>query len=139
MRPDLYCKKTERCLRQCRSCAYTQNRARDAEINRQWRERNWLRRWAVCKARNLENISVDFLLQLVEKQGMACAVTRIPFRRATPATAAWGPSLDRIDPKGGYVPSNVRVVLFAVNTFLGRMSDEEALFVAKKMVEGLKK
>ena len=30
----------------------------------------------------------------------------------------YAPSLDRIDPKRGYTPDNVRLVVFAINTML---------------------
>ena len=71
-----------------------------------------------------------------------CAVTGIPFHIPTDAAevkygrqSAFVPSLDRLDPGGGYTPDNCRIVLWAFNRFKGRETDEQILTIAKAFVE----
>lgn len=65
-----------------------------------------------------------------------CAITGIPFeiglRRAGPKNRS--PSIDRIKPELGYVPSNCRFVLACVNNFKHVDSDEKMYEVAKAIV-----
>jgi hypothetical protein len=52
--------------------------------------------------------------------------------------ANWdSPSLDRIDPDGPYSAENLRVVLFCVNAFRGRIADAQMLVVAKSLIAGI--
>lgn len=71
-----------------------------------------------------------------------CAVTGIQFHIPTSAAdckygrqSAFVPSLDRVDPSGGYTPENCRIVLWAYNRFKGRDSDQEILAIARALVD----
>lgn len=77
------------------------------------------------------------VLDLWKKQGGKCAITGIPFAEQGGMPRWNTASRDRIDPDGGYVKENVRLVLFCVNAFKGRMTDEDVLSVAKAIVAGL--
>lgn len=47
------------------------------------------------------------------------------------------PSIDRIDPKVGYLTSNCRIILHAVNALKGEGTDADILLVANAIVEAL--
>lgn len=86
------------------------------------------------------NLSPGYIRDLYLKQKGLCAVSGLQMLplgepRSTGRVSAVSPSLDKIVPILGYVPGNVRWVLFAVNAFKGVMSDEEMLTIARAMVE----
>lgn len=67
------------------------------------------------------NLNIGWLLNEAEKQQFKCKLTGIEFfakpisrRKIDP----YSPSLDRIEPEKGYVTTNVRIVIRAVNTML---------------------
>ena len=68
---------------------------------------------------------------LIAEQGYVCKMTGIKFDVDFKTEGAGGthlaPSPDRVDPKEGYVPGNVRWVLWAVNRGKGEM--DENLYV----------
>lgn len=67
------------------------------------------------------NLDVDFLLDLVERQEFRCALTGIEFFAQIDNAASIDPctpSIDRIEPQKGYVKSNVRVIIYAMNAML---------------------
>jgi hypothetical protein len=58
-----------------------------------------------------------------------CEATGIPFNMSR--QRGWDtPSLDRINPKLGYVKSNTRLVLFAVNTACGDWGEDILIEIA---------
>ena len=66
-----------------------------------------------------------------------CEVSGIPFRRSPGkgGPSYYSPTIDRIDPKLGYVLGNCRFILNAINVFKGRQGDAEMLQVAAAIVE----
>lgn len=67
------------------------------------------------------DITLDWLTAEVEANDFRCALTGIPFKFDADFAShinPYVPSLDRIDPRGGYTKDNVRVVLGAVNIML---------------------
>ena len=65
-------------------------------------------------------------------------MTDIPFIVSKrPAPFLFSPSIDRIDPAQGYVTSNCRFVLFAVNAMKGSGTDADILVIAKAIVDRL--
>jgi len=65
----------------------------------------------------------------LERQGYCCAATGIPFDLDAIGEGAgashFAPSPDRVVPSRGYVPGNVRWVLWMVNRAKGRMTEEQ--------------
>ena len=77
------------------------------------------------------------LLTLLEVQGFKCALTSLPFwaTEKLPGSVSWdSPSLDRIVHGGAYALRNVRIVLHCVNTFRGRMRDDQMILVARALL-----
>ena len=63
-----------------------------------------------------------------------CAVTDLPFNLDGGRT--WdSPSLDRINPKGGYTFANIRVVCHAVNSAIGDWGEGQLLKIARAIME----
>ena len=65
-----------------------------------------------------------------------CEVTGLPFDMGRPEGRGQNPlapSIDRIDPKRGYEPDNVQVVIFAFNAFKSNMSQERAVSLLRLM------
>ena len=62
---------------------------------------------------DLDIYAIDCLLV---DQGWRCAITGIPLVAPNGSQEPYGPSLDRIVPKLGYVPGNVRIVCNIANT-----------------------
>lgn len=65
-----------------------------------------------------------------------CAISGLPLeigkRGSGPSRMC--PSIDRIDPKGGYTPDNCRVIAHCVNAFRQDGTDEQMLEVARAIV-----
>jgi hypothetical protein len=71
-----------------------------------------------------------------------CQLTGLPFDfnpHKEKENNPYAPSVDRIDNNKGYVPGNIRIVLWAVNSALGESSDEEMLPILKAMVRAIQK
>lgn len=64
-----------------------------------------------------------------------CAVTGMPFAMNNRFGQLMSPSLDRIDPKKGYVPDNCRFILFSVNAFKGTGTDQDMLLIARQLLQ----
>lgn len=66
-----------------------------------------------------------------------CEMTGIAFRfKGTgPGPKVFSPSIDRIEPKLGYVPSNCRFILWAINAMKGEATDAEVFEIAEAIVE----
>lgn len=79
------------------------------------------------------DIDAEYLKQVWRDQKGMCAITGIPMVRAT--EAKWdSASVDRINPALGYIPGNVRLLIYCVNAFRGVMTDEQMIAVARKIV-----
>ena len=70
-----------------------------------------------------------------------CQLTGLPFdllQEQTTFQNPYAPSLDRIDSSLGYLDSNVRVVLAAVNRALGQEGETTMLPILEAMVASIK-
>jgi len=77
------------------------------------------------------DIDRDFILQKLTNG--KCEITGIKFdiiSKGRPSSRS--PSLDRIVPKLGYIKSNVRMILFAMNTFKNEWMDKDIYPIAKE-------
>lgn len=79
-------------------------------------------------------ITLDELSQLFITQGGRCALSGIEMTWAKGKLLPTSITLDRIDHDGGYTSGNVRLLCHAVNSFRGRMSDDEMIAMARSIV-----
>jgi hypothetical protein len=64
-----------------------------------------------------------------------CALTGLPFRsRDDRKAGVYSPSLDRIDNDKGYIQTNCRFILHALNMFKGVGTDEDIIYIAKSLL-----
>lgn len=72
-----------------------------------------------------------------------CEITGIPFDMRPIGVASkknpYAPSIDRIDNTKGYIQSNVRMVLWAVNLMHGEMTDSQLIDMCKAVLKGFNK
>lgn len=66
-----------------------------------------------------------------------CALTGFPMQLSGEKRAAWTASVDRIDPKLGYVPDNCRLVCYRANQMRSDMTNEELRVWLESMIHGL--
>jgi hypothetical protein len=73
----------------------------------------------------------------VSKWTGRCELTGIPFDMGLPGKPggrSYSPSIDRIVPSSGYVPTNCRFILYGINRFKGEMSDDEMFIMARLLL-----
>ena len=63
-----------------------------------------------------------------------CELTDLEFVLDSPRRIAMSPSLDQINPSGGYTTENARFVLWAINTAKGTDSDETLYKIAEALI-----
>lgn len=67
-----------------------------------------------------------------------CELTDLPFdlsRSQKGGPKMFSPSLDKIAPELGYIPSNCRFILLAINVMKQKGTDAEVLFIAEAIVK----
>ena len=74
-----------------------------------------------CKRKNIDfNLDFEFLQYLWKKQQGKCYYSGIPMlkKKKDNGFLCWdGPTLDRVNPSGGYLKNNVVWCIFAINSF----------------------
>ena len=110
------------------------NATRTAEQRKEWRRANRgsaLVSSARCRARD-KNLPFDLDAMEIQRRidiGR-CEMTGIPFD----LDGDWNsPSLDRIDPNGGYTMSNVRIVITALNVMMNKWGADKVLEIASAL------
>lgn len=75
-----------------------------------------------ARKNNLDfDIDLDWALEEVTRNDLRCALTGIPFFSKRPKDCLqhpYAPSIDKIDPKGGYTRDNCRIVVYALNVMM---------------------
>ncbi len=79
-------------------------------------------------------VSPDFLWNLFQAQGGKCALTGMPLVLQQRRHDNGNASLDRIRNEEGYTEDNVRWVLIDVNLMKRTLTDEQLLFLCRKVV-----
>lgn len=83
------------------------------------------------------DLTLDYLLELHEMQHGVCAVTGLLMNVASEKigrSRPFAPSLDRIEPRQGYMKGNVRFVCWAVNMALSQWGEEQFFVLCKAVV-----
>lgn len=83
-------------------------------------------------------VTKEYLRGLYTQQGGRCAVSGVAFTLAISkdfTRSPWRPSIDKIVPKLGYVPGNVRFVLCAVNIGMNEWGEGIYREIAKSAIE----
>jgi len=83
------------------------------------------------------DITADFMFQMWLNQDGCCALSGIKMIWGG-GTGAQNMSIDRIDPLRGYYKDNVRLICHAINSFRGRMNDEDLLKMALTLVSNMR-
>lgn len=105
------------------------------------KERYWASPWmkmvnaARLRAKK-KNLPFDLTFEWAEQRWTGfCELTGIPFSpRYNTSAGLFSPSIDKIDPKKGYVQSNSRFILFAVNNLKHDGTDEAMYLVAEALI-----
>ena len=85
------------------------------------------------------NLTKEYLRELWEEQDGRCTISGRKFELGRPAenetVKANAPSLDRVEPKLGYVKGNVRFVCYQVNTSLNEYGLEAFVSLCKDVIK----
>ncbi len=86
-----------------------------------------------CKKHNLPfDLTTGWYMDKLRK---GCELTGIAFSYTTDARVQpTSPSVDRINPDRGYLKSNCRMILYAVNMFKGAGTDDQMLYLAQALI-----
>lgn len=99
----------------------------------------------VCKADNLPyDLDKDWILERLNEINWKCELTGLSMsprksalNREKPGTGfQWDSiSVDRLDPKSGYIKSNIRFVLNQINVFRQDHTDDQMYMLAKALLD----
>jgi hypothetical protein len=91
---------------------------------------------ARSRARN-NGLSFDLTKEWCEYGlGQGCALTGLHFKFVTnEGRSMFSPSIDKINPTGGYTQDNCRLILWGLNAFKGTGTDSDMLSIAKALVK----
>jgi secreted Zn-dependent insulinase-like peptidase len=92
-----------------------------------------------AKNRAEVTITVDYLMDIFEKQQGKCALSGVEMTWHKGKILPTSISIDRIDNSKGYVEGNVRLVCVVVNAFKSTQTDDELYEFAKCLVENMAK
>jgi len=117
----------------------TKDRDKDSNKMAEWRRKNPAKRLlSSINQRNNIDIDLEWIQERLDKG--ICEVTGIPFEfveryggKAGFNHFPWNPSIDKVDPNGGYKKSNCQLVVWAYNRAKGIWD----INVMKKLAEGM--
>lgn len=134
----------------CKKCHYKKHYKSNPTVKRRMKAyrdktRYDLRHRAVrligAARRRAKRLEVPFDLdryveELTDRIARGCELTGVAFDMTAKPGRAWNaPSLDRIIPEKGYIPSNIRVVCFAINVAMGNWGIDHLYDMVQKWAE----
>ena len=84
-------------------------------------------------------ITIEELMEMFSAQDGKCALSGIKMTWFKGKILPTSLSLDRIDSNGDYTTGNVRLICHAINSFRGRMTDDEMFTMALALIGNMKK
>jgi hypothetical protein len=110
--------------------------AKIPKLHRVWLAKAFARAQMECWEYNRHlpfTIDLDFVLALWDKQEGRCAITGVPMTHVFGHLDA--ASIDRIDSKLGYTPSNVQLICQWVNKAKGAHTNDEMIAALDRLYE----
>jgi hypothetical protein len=111
---------------------------REATYSRRAKEKNpWIYSFYTTKVRSKKR-GIKFTLSRTYFERLwtgKCELTHIKFRLMKGRLNPFAPSIDRIDPKKGYVDGNVRFILFGLNALKSNGTDTDMRTIAQALVD----
>lgn len=87
-----------------------------------------------CKQKDIPfDLDVDWLRP---KLNWGCELTNLPFQFYRGNGNPYSPSIDRIDPNGGYLKENCRAILLGLNNMKLLATDEDVYKIAEALLKG---
>lgn len=133
------------CSQKCHSRFYTKNNRQS--VNK-WRDKYYRKTrvtvpWqftlmaikARAKKRKIE-FELDSAWAAARWTGK-CELSGVTFILDALSRGPFAPSVDKIDPKKGYLKNNCRFILWALNAFKGESSDEVMLDIARSLIANI--
>ena len=100
---------------------------------------NWNRYFSrlCCRSHKRESVSVEELLDILDKQNYKCALSGIQLTCKLEKGVKYktNASLDRIDAGGPYIKENIQLVCSALNSFRSDTDCNEFIWWCKKVAE----
>lgn len=122
----------------------TKDKEKDKNKMAEWRRLNPAKKiLSNIKTRN--NIDLDVAWIQERLDAGVCEATGISFQFPKYGAKAgfnhypWNPSVDKIDPNGGYCKANCRMVVWAFNRAKGLWDDDIVIKLAKGVINGMVK
>lgn len=96
-----------------------------------------------AKKNNLPiDIDLNFLLDMFEQQNRKCKLTNLDFtfeiRESGKHFNPFNPSIDKINPNGGYTKDNVRLICVIVNLALNQFGEDNFKVMCEAYINNLK-
>lgn len=91
-----------------------------------------------CKTKNVEfNLGDNFLYELYQEQKGKCYYSQLNIKHNKICSQFDSISVDRLDPNGGYTEDNVVLSAFLINSFKGKMNENEYKNILKVVLPKL--
>lgn len=128
------------CSKKCQSKISKDNIWDKVKSDYKWRCRQLLgsSKYRAKQLKVEHNLDKSYLVGLWESQNGCCAVSGRRFDLSRPEQGLCvnsnSPSLDRINPKEGYIKGNVRFVCYQVNTALNQYGEQALIDLCKDIL-----
>lgn len=129
------------CSRKCQTRDHQRRRSPQDTINYYSKSpRNFFQSLLQKKTKNRQELDLDFLEALWEKQKGRCAISNVPMTHVRgQGKVQTNVSIDRIDSQLGYTKENTQLVCHIVNLMKSDMTLEQLLFWTDKILSNVER